>query len=100
MIYFVITITSLLLGYYLGSKRSPKKDAIAIVKQSKELIAKDELKVGPIKRPSAKELSLRNEDPRVIAEKKALLDSLEQSDLKQLKETVEELKRKGIDVST
>ena len=105
MIDAIIAVLSLLIGFVLA--RISINDTISSmpskIKEVSDAITKkieqDKVKVGPIHRPSGADLAKRNEDPKVIAEKKALLESLDKSDLRVIKDKVNELKRKGVDVT-
>lgn len=97
---FLITIISLLLGYYLGTKRSIKSDIKQSIQESARLKTKllnEDLKPGVLTRPSAQEIYLRNEDPQTIEEKEEMTKAIEQSpELMLAKQRVDDLKKKGL----
>lgn len=71
---FLIILTSLLVGYYLGSQRSFTQDTAHIKKELLKRIEKDD--IGGIKRPSAEKIYEINH-PHIAQEKQAMRETLE-----------------------
>ena len=71
---FIFFLLTLLIGYYLGLKRDINKDLSTINKQVINTITrKEELKVGPIHRPTHQQIK----DSQIPYEKKAELKAME-----------------------
>lgn len=64
IIFWLLTIATFIIGYYLGLKRSPNEQ-IAQIKQKidKAIQEQKSLPVGPIRRPTPEELARRS-DPK------------------------------------
>lgn len=58
---FILFLLTFLVGYYLGTKRNPKQDLstinTSILNEIKKRVPKEELKVGPIRRPTYQEIN-------------------------------------------
>lgn len=73
---FILFLLTLLVGYYLGTKRMILDDFSTIkLKARREIqkLTKEELKVGPIHRPTHQQIS----DSQIPDEKKAGLKAME-----------------------
>lgn len=73
---WILTITTFLLGYYLGSKRSIKDDFATLQKSVRKAVEKDD--IGPIRRPSAEKL-YKMANPHIAAEEEAMRKTLEKT---------------------
>lgn len=77
MIYILVSIfpvISLLIGYYIGSKRSLKQDVRQIRKDIERTLEKDD--IGPVHRPSAETLYDLSH-PHIAEEKQAMKETLD-----------------------
>lgn len=78
---FILFLLTFLIGYYLGTKRNPKSDLSTINQWTQKemndmygkLLPKEELKVGPIHRPTHQQIK----DSQIPDEKKAELKAME-----------------------
>lgn len=100
MIYFLITIISVLIGFYLGTKVNfelIEEDGKKIVRKVQEIIPKSDLTPGIVKRPSAQELFKKNEDPIKKAGDKAMNETLSKiPELEEARKQFEEAKAKNL----
>lgn len=103
MIYFVITIASLLVGYWLGRSNRPieelKKGGTLTLKKIGELYQsaiKAEIPTGVIKPKTAADIMLKN-DPKKAAGLKAMKETLDNiPELHDLNEKVKRYKKMGL----
>ena len=75
---FILFILTFLIGYYLGGKgKEITEEIIENAKKSpKRIFSKEELKVGPIKRPSAQVLNEAKKSDKEKDGLKAMEDTL------------------------
>jgi hypothetical protein len=99
MIEFVITITSLLIGYYLGSKRELKRDLQTLEKEVKAkggdiILRKETIPTGVIHTPTAQEIAFKNLPEKKKEGIKAMKETLDNDPAMQAhRKLVEDLKK-------
>ena len=98
---YVIWFVTLLFGYVLGrnSSSSPQEGITAGLKRGLDFTKTAfelDLKPGPIRRPTAKQLAKRNEPEKARQAKEATKEALDQiPELQQAKKKVETMKIEG-----
>lgn len=105
MTYFIITIASLLIGYFLGKSQGSELDNLLdMIQQGKVLttkqleragiLAKSEIPTGQIKPKTAEEIRYNKLDPKRKEGLEAMRDTLDGiPDLKKAQELVKHLKK-------